>query len=66
MSRTNAWIQLYLQALRADPRFSGSREVVPLWLARAGAPEPAGEQALWPPRAARVTIQMAEIGRAHV
>ena len=59
MSRTNAWIQLYLQALRADPRFSGSREVVPLWLARAGEREPAGEQALWPPRAARVTIQMA-------
>src|SRR5688572_19537961 len=52
------WLQAYLQKLCEHPLFAAARSVVPLWLAREGAAEPAERADLTPP-AARVTIQMA-------
>ena len=52
------WLQVYLQTLCEHPQFVAARSVIPLWLARESAAEPADRSALAPP-ASRVTIQMA-------
>src|SRR4051794_14145150 len=52
------WLQSYLQTLCEHRQFAAAQSVIPLWLARESAAEPADRSALAPP-ASRVTIQMA-------
>src|SRR4029079_15903143 len=52
------WLQAYLLKICEHTLFNAARSVVPLWLGREGATEPADRTDLTP-SATRVTIQMA-------